>query len=232
MKRKSEPVQYAGNKRSKVYVNRKTALTASQKAEVSKIAKRVVLRQAETKSYYQSSTNATVFDTVGYARNLIYPIAQGATSETVIGEKLHIKNIRIKGQMLFNGTTEADKMTRFVIIKSEKDLTNSQASITLSDVFRATSNGSLAPTVSSPDLHKIDLFYDSGPIRVVKSYATHLPIYPIDINVNIDKTEYFDGDNSGNLKGGNYYFVFTAYDGSTANMANIAFDWTVNYKDL
>lgn len=215
-------------RKSKRIPKNSTAFTRA----VATIAKRVTQKVAETKSAYNSISSSNMFDQVVYARNLLYFMAQGTGSEQYIGEKMFIKNIHIKGQLTFTGTTERNKSYRLLVIRANQAFTTSSTAITYSDVFRSgSSNSALPASCLHTDNHKVTVLYDSGPKVAVKQYLTHIPIHPIDINLKINKSVHWTADGSGYIKNGNYYVIYMADDQSAANMASVAWDFTVNFKD-
>lgn len=211
---------------------RKTGFTKA----VAKIAKAAVKKTEETKSAYNSISSTNVFDGLVYARNLLYFMAQGTGSEQYIGEKMWLKNIHIKGHMSLTWTnavsTERNKTYRFLVIRANQAFTTTSTAVTYSDIFRSgSSNSALPSTCLHTDNHKITVLYDSGAKVVQKAYKENVPIVPIDINIVIDKPVVWTADGSGYIKNGNYYLVYMAEDQSAANIATVAWDFTVNYKD-
>lgn len=231
-KRKAQPQRMTEslvNKRARQAVGQ-AKFKKDQITAIRNIARSVALRAAETKSKL-STVSGSLFDAVVYGRNICYNLSQGTTSETYIGEKIFLKNFHFKGQIAFNGTTERDKSGRLMIIYTDTQLTTSSSfsALTTSDVFRVGTSG-LPSQVLHADLHKVRVLYDQQ-ILVKKQYSTHVPIYAFDINLHLNKVETFTGDNNGTFKNGQYFFIFMADDLSSANMASIAFDYTVNFKD-
>jgi len=200
-------------------------------ARVSQIARQSTLRLAETKSPIFTSTRSPSSDFY-YASNLIYPITQGTTSESVIGEKMFLKNISIR--VLYKSSTSLASPTslqhiRVAVVKSKKDFTNTHSSITTSDIMRT-------PLASSPIVDT----YDNHKVTVLKQYKRTLTPQTasgsqatFDINVPINSNVTFQSDNAGYLKFGNYYLILHATDGSGVNTTGLfVMSWNVNFKDM
>lgn len=197
---------------------------------VARIARSVTLKAAETKSYF-AGYNLTPLDNSWNAQNLIYPIAQGSNAENVIGEKMFLKNIRFKGwAAIANGsTTTATRIARMVVFATKKALTNSSVLITTSDLCR-TGGLNYAPAAHI-DLHKVDVLYDNA-FELTPGIANQSVTRHFDINVPINKTVFFDADNSGYLKNKNYYMAIVGYDGNGVNApVQFTYNFAVNFKD-
>lgn len=215
---------------------KKRSLSKNQVKAVKTIAKAVTQKAAETKSFYSSHTSSDVYGGYVYAKNLIYAMSQGYNSETYIGEKIFLKNLHIKGHMAFTSATASvrAKTFRFLIIRHQKLLTSGSGSITVADVFRSgTSNTAAYPSCLHTDIHKADILYDSGCKVINEAYDSNEPVYPFDLNIPVNTNRFFDADNSGVFKGGNYYFLWMAEDlsGALVPAAKIVFDFSVNFKD-
>lgn len=200
-------------------------------AQVSKIAKKVVLKAAETKSSL-TSYSMTPLDGVWAASNLNFPIGQGDTAEDVIGEKVYLKSINIRGN-IYIATPEAGITTlaRVVVFRTKQNLTTSTASITATDLVR--SPASTNPQQHHIDLHKVDLLYDSTFALTPQVSATQVIQQPFNIVLPINKTHYFDSDSSGLFKDKQYYVGYVGYNGNVlANAAGCTFTAAINFKDM
>ena len=201
--------------------------------KVTGIAKKVVHREAETKSALNNSIPGNMFNDSVYAQNLNFFISQGSNAENVIGEKFYLKNIHIKGTLsnLVNiNTGNTPLFYRLLVIRTKKPLTNSSSIITATDIFR--SSNSIA-SLAHVDLHKVDLIKDitgklTNPINLTNDQTR------FDINLKINKTHFIDTDNGGYLKDKNYYLIFTAYkvDNPVFNVGFLSLNWSINFKDM
>jgi len=200
-----------------------------------KAVKKVINREAETKSFLVGNNNSNLTDDVVYAWNLNAQLPQGDDSDDRIGNKIHIKNIYMKMHLYaYNSATlgRQDKHFRVMLIKTKTPLTNTFASITATDVFRSgtTTNGFL---VGFPDRNKITVLMDKQ-ITVPNKVSDVPTSRTLTVNHKINKSEFFESDASLYLKGGNYYFIVTA--GSGDNLANsntfIRFNYAINFKDI
>jgi len=225
-----------GKKGVRKYYKKRTTGKRLTAKKVAAIARRVTMKAAETKSYLQNSFLDPVDDLIG-CQNLIYPISQGTGAGSIIGEKLYIKNIRIKGRLYSNtATNKNSKLCRIIVFRTKKQLTNTSTnSILSSDLFQNSVGGLAAK--GHVDLHKVQLLVDKtftihmdlGDVTGTAGYRKQIPW---EINVPVNRTEYFDQDNSGYLKSSNIYLAYTASDGSaTLNPAVCEYSWAVNFKD-
>lgn len=201
------------------------------KQEVAKIAKKVVMKAAETKSSL-TNYNMTPVDGVWVANNLTFPIGQGSTGEDVIGEKIYLKSINIRGNIyLANQNSGATTISRMVVFRSKQNLTTGTTAITATDLVR--SPASTNPQQHHIDLHKVDLLYDTTFAMTPVVANGQVVQQPFSFTIPINKTHYFDSDNSGLLKDKQYYFAFVAYNGIIVSpAAGCTITVAVNFKDL
>lgn len=199
--------------------------------EVTKIAKKVVMRAAETKSSL-TNYNTTPVDGVWSASNLTFPIGQGSTAEDVVGEKIFIKSINVRGNIyLQNANNGATTITRLVVFRSKQNLTTGTAAITSTDLVRS-------PVATNPqqhhiDLHKVDLLYDTTFSLTPEIANAQVMQQPFSFTIPVNKTHYFDSDNSGLLKDKQYYMAFVGYNGIiVSSPAGCTFTVAVNFKDM
>lgn len=215
-------------------------LSQAQVKAVAKIAKKVDLATAETKSA-QTYNSQTLAANTFYAQNLNYFIAQGTGAGNIIGEKLYLKNMYMRITVdATNTSVNSAKTIRLALVRSKKALTNGLASITASDIFR--NDGSASAdygTFGMIDLHKVDLIKDetivlqasganAATVSNTPSVRRHLVW-----NIPINKVHFFDQDNSGYFKRQNYYLVMGGWDatGSINSPAIVTYQWVVNFKD-
>jgi len=134
-------------------------LTAAQASSVAKIARSVVHSTAELKSYY-TSWSSLQYDNLVSGFNPIYPISEGSTAETVIGEKMFLRNIQVSGFLYPNVASAGNTcMARLVILHSrDKLFVGSQSNIRSSTMFRANGSGFLP--VDQLDRHKFRDLHD------------------------------------------------------------------------
>lgn len=215
-------------RKNRTYNKGPKGLTKTQTKAVATIAKKATLKVAETKSYISSSTRSPVSD-LYYASNLIYPITQGTTSETVIGEKMFLKNIHIR---LFYKTAiglgAAQQTVRFMVVQAKKDFTNSHGTVSYLDLMRGVGG---TPSVDFPDHHKVTILKKYEMVLNPSTTSGHVFVKDIYVPINANKT--FQSDNSGYFKAGNYYLILHASDFSGLNTTGqFSFTWSVNYKDF
>lgn len=200
----------------------------------SKAVKAIVHKEAETKSALSNVTPGFIFDDFCYAQNLNFFIQQGQTSEQLIGEKLFLKNIHLKGWLSsVNNATASNEplMYRLLLIRSKKPLITTSGTITATDVFRSTVDLSSNAHV---DMHKVDIIRDIRGKIPMPRLANTTDSIAFDLNVKINKSHTFDSDNSGYFKDKNYYLVYTAYKVShpASNVGFLKMSYTLNYKDM
>ena len=211
-----------------------SGLNARQKKAVTAIAKKTTLKIAETKSAV-SVYQTDLFNDLVYALNLNYFLAQGSTSETIVGEKFFLKNIYLKGRFYSYNTASPGNSPlhcRLMVIRTKKALTNTFASQTISDIFRGSAVE--VATTGFPDLHKIDVIKDVH-FRVPQAtIGTSGTSTSFTHNLKINKTLFTDTDNSGYLKDKNYYIIATCYkaDNPAVNVGALRVQWALNFKDV
>lgn len=218
----------------KVYRKRKP--TQSRKG-LTALIKKVVHKDAETKSPITNNgvSGVLLFPDLVYAQNLNHFIAQGLTAETIIGEKIFIKNIRAKLLMFALNSVSAgqtDTTFRVAFIRTKQPLTSTNTNITTVDVFR--NNPQAVASQGHLDLHKVDVLYDKTFHFGQPNQANVLQTKEVEVVLNINKTHYFDTDNGGYLKDKNYYMIYTAHKGDltvATNCAALRAVWAINLKD-
>lgn len=213
---------------------RKTApasgpFTKTQTSAIARIAKKVDLKLAETKSFISTSTRSATSDS-WYASNLIYPISENTGNENVIGEKMYLQNIKVRVSYVSASARGASpQFLRVAVVKAKKDYTNSHALITSSDLVRTP--GAAQTIDDFIDEHKVIKFKDFG--RAFNPNTSSGGATYWDFTVPINRTEYFLTDNGGYFMHGNYYLMIQATDFSGINtVGTFAFTWTVNFKDM
>lgn len=203
---------------------------------VAKIAKSVVMRQAETKSPI-NALSLNLFAPNVYAINLNHFIGQGSAAYQVTGEKVFIKNMRLKMYADFQfASYNATNLLRCFVIKTKKALTNTSTVITNSDVFRndGSANPNLPARISHIDLHKVSLISQDRIIEATPSIVDTVVSRAWEFNIPINRTEYFDQDNSGDFKNGSYYLILAVQKSGDVGLAvntNFSVQWSINIKD-
>lgn len=224
---------YSGHmayKITKKTVKRRPISKALTVRKVAQIAKRVTLKQSETKSAI-SSNFLDPLDNNYQVQNLVYFITQGDDGDDMIGKKMHVNNIRINGFIQHTNNGSASKFCRIVVFRTKSPLTATKTNLTKTDLFR--SGGTTYVPTDHIDLHKVDVLLDKRITVTPTISGTVRQGNQVAMNVRIDKDEWFDADNSGYLKGKNYYVAFGCYSGEGGVTAPAAFTytWAVNFKD-
>lgn len=216
----------------KVKLQRSVPLPANQIRLIKSIATKAARSVSETKSELLSNDRLTA-DGIVYAQNLNYQIAQGVTSQNVIGEKIFLKNINIHGYAvnLAGSTNDSPITVRLCVVRTETPLTTTTPSaINATDVFRS-ATGKLARQ-GHVDLHKVDLLYDKQ--MVINTDITGVnSTQPFTIRVPINKSLWFRSDNSGYLKNGDYYLIMVAEkdNAPVGNGGYVSYQWAMNFTD-
>lgn len=197
--------------------------------------KSVLYKQAETKSFIAGASLYPI-DTDFGCQNLNTGIVQTTSSEGRVGEKIFIRNIRIRGAVTMTNiaTNSNGKSYRIMVVRTKTLLGPSATNqtMTLSNVFRVSPTGGANITQMHVDLHKVDVLYDKVG-TIIPNFDHQGKIKPIFINIKINKNEFFEADNSGFFKTKNYWLLFGAWDGSaSATPLNFSYTWAVNYKDF
>jgi len=198
----------------------------SQTSAIAKIAKKVDLSLAETKSFIGTSSRSGTSD-FWYASNLIYPIGQGTLNENIVGEKMYIEKINFR--LSWKSSSALPVGLRVAVVKAKQNFTNSHASITATDIIR--SPASITPLADHLDNHKLIIKKDIT--RVAHPNTTSGIFEEFVFSVPIKKTEYFLSDNNGYLQFGNYYLLLMGTDGTgIGSVGTWGFTWTVDFKDM
>jgi len=216
--------------RNKVSYPAKKAMTA--------IAKSVLNKETETKSMLKKSLNIQHFPDTVYALNLNAPLLQGISSEQVIGEKIHLKNIHLKLLITAINSTGASNQNlifRTLVVRTKKALTVTQSSVAFDDIFRG---GTESPTfdrasLAMVDLHRVDLLYDKTHVFSQPNQANVDVEKPVDIQIKINKNHMIDTDNGSYFKDKNYYLITTCHknDLTAVNVGLLNVAWTLNFKN-
>lgn len=202
---------------------------------VAKIAKKVVMKAAETKS---SLTNYGInpLDGIWNAVNLSFPIGQGDTAEDVIGEKIFLKSINLRISVFTqNNNAGTTSIGRVVVFRSKSQIcTSSTAVLTTSttELTRSPVNTS-APHTAHIDLHKVDLLFDQSFTLTPQVANTQTIQHTMNAVIPIGKTHYFDSDNSGLFKDKQYYLGVVGYNGIlVSSPLGFTASCAMNFKDL
>lgn len=202
------------------------------KSAVQKIAKKVILRAAETKSSL-SNFGLNNIDSQWGVANLSFPIGQGDTAEDVIGEKIFLKNIRMRCDFTTqNNNVGQTTVFRAIVFRSKNTITTGTAALVpvTTQLMRAPITGSIS--AQQVDLHKVDLLYDQTFTLTPDVANAQVMRHHWDFNLPINRTHYFDTDNSGILKDKQYYFAFVAQNGGIPSPGILEASVAVNFKDM
>lgn len=220
----------------KIYTKkaRPAGLTKTQSKAVATIAKKAVMKVAETKSYLNTANSTNLTEDTVYAWNLMSGIPQGDDDDDRIGNKIMISNIYMKFQLYaYNNVTlgRGDRHFRLMLIKSKTPLTSSYTTITASDVFRSGTTTNMN-FIGFPDRNKITVLYDKV-IKVENRITDADNCGSHTINLKVNKTEFFETNSSLYLKNGNYYLIVVGGSGtgSPSNTSFIRFNYAINFKD-
>lgn len=227
---------------------KKTTKKTKLEKQITKIAKKVALKTAETISPISNFEFTMDYNKIA-VRNLIYFISQGDKSYQIHGEKMFIKNIRLRVRLFWNGNISvgitqgnSPRIVRLVVFKTKTPLTvSTNTDVTKSELFRQESGSSstLLATTGHIDLRKVDLFYDKLVSFDARDMAQTSSVVgklkEVDINIPLNKVEYFDNDESiGYLKGGNYYLgaIYDDTIGGSIGGITLSCQFAVNVKDM
>lgn len=213
-------------------VTKKKLAQNLSKAQVARIARQVTLKTAETKSYIANIADS-VTDNVYRVVCLNYGMVEGNTAETRVGEKVFIKNVRIKGTALNTsggGASMLQRIGRITVFMAKKNLATSSPSTltTRSDVFR----GTAYIHSDHVDLHKVTLLYDNTFLFPLQNATDQYTNKLIDINVPINRTKFFDSDTQTYFKDMDIYVAYGIYtNGGITTPGQFIFNYAVNWKD-
>lgn len=201
-------------------------------ANISRIARKVLLKAAETKIYAATITS-NVTDNTTVAINLNSGIVTGATSVDRLGTKIMLMNIRIHSMFYSNtASNTATKAYRIAVIKTPTRLTATNVTVTATDIFKS---GAINTNMTAHfDLKKVKLLYDQTftTTPTYGSVATQLMLQPQSVSIPVNKSEVYESDSSQYIQSGNYYLCLAAYDGNgvlAPGGFNVAY--TLSFKD-
>jgi len=215
--------------------NGQRVLSNAQKSAVSKIAKKVLVRTAETQSYIKDQVQTLNNDSL-YVHNLCGQIVQGTSSEQRVGEKILLKSFHIRMQLTqLNSTTVSNEGSTFrvMIIATKEKFTPTSGIISSSEVFRG-STINLANR-GHIDLHRHDVLYDKiVPFEVVSQLSTNTSKSLI-IKMKVNKTKIYETDGGNYFKDKQLYLVYTQTktDPSIVGISGVtSYQFTTNFKDI
>jgi len=211
---------------------------------VKKLVKQAMTDLSETKSFIHTNT-MTLNQNVPRVESIMGLMAQGDDAADIIGEKLFIKNIRVRGQLLWVGgllpaESNTQRIVRIVVFHTKTKLTTTQTALTVSELFRQDTPGTDGNNLAAKahiDLHKVDLLYDKLIViqnRDQPTTAAVAPkIVPFSFNLKINKTKYVEDENASYHKDGMYYMAIV-YDDTQASIGGIVAQYTMatNFKDM
>lgn len=205
-------------------VRRKPTKMTTKK--VASIAKKVVLRQEETKSQIlQVGYSVAKQDTL-YTTNLLQALNQGTSGQTRIGDIVHLTGFKIK---FIGWHTNAPTVGRIMVVRCKKDTAPSEAQLFDS----ATPSTWMVNRNTNTEYVKV--LYDRR--VVLTSSASLADPNPVlrEIWVNIKSKHIFDGDNSDFGKYYNYYLCYISHTPDatqgTTDSSLYGFDCKIYWKD-
>lgn len=210
----------------------KTSHYSGGNAGITALIKKVVHKEAETKSLITWDEYALFNDYI-YATNLNYKLQQGTGDDKIIGERFFLKNIHLKGHVVNNnGTSNGNLVVRLAIIKTKTQLTNTTVAIGGTQVFRA-GTVDFAASMGMVDFNKVDLVKDISFTIPQPSISNISNTRPFDINLKVERNLAMDFA-AGYLKDKNYYMVVTVHkaDYVAANAGYLRCQYTLNFKDI
>ena len=206
---------------------KQSTITASS---FNKAVKKVINKEAETKSFISTAYTFTGSSDVVYCANLVAPMTQGTGEGQYIGEKMQIKNIHLKAVIsrLVNETV----FMRVLLIRTKQPITaTSSNGITYTDVFRG--GATSVATIGMVDLNKVSLVYDKLITVPEASITSTLGQRNWSYNLKLNKKVTWDTSNGSYLKDANYYLICVPQNPSnTPNIAFFRLQYTVNFKDI
>jgi len=121
---------------------------------------------------------------------------------------------------------------RAVIFRSKNQITNGTTTLipVTTQLMRAPAPGAVAS--QHVDLHKVDLLYDQTWVLGPTAGSNQKLRHAFQVNLQINKTHYFDSDNSGIFKDKQYYMAFVAQNGGVPSPGFLDFEVAMNFKDL
>lgn len=206
-------------------------------ALVNKAIERKLKQRIETRSGINGGGEFLFQDAIR-ANNLMYFLNQGDALANYAGRAINLKNIHIKGRVFIENDNNQPNGTcvRLLVVRAKTPWTNTSTTLSTGDLFRIGGQPHFASS-GHIDFSKVELLYDKK--WVVQPFhqsgnANGYISYDIKVPFNMKKV-YFDNDNSGYLKHGNYYFVQVVDQiNAAASIDRVAlnnFTWTVNFQD-
>lgn len=205
---------------------------------VAQIAKRVVLRAAESKDYFYHWQFSNNNNNTQYAVNLFFDIGQGTSDFTRVGDKIYVDTVNLKlnwlmNPALFNAPGLPQMQFRILVLTSN----------------HRQNNGILGspPTWSGPTIMKSGYFQngmvDTEKFTVIRDQQ--IEFNPLNDNTSsanafrnlkipFKRNIQYDADGGGFLKGKQYYLVWLPY--STEAFVSLAVQSSVvqniKFKDI
>lgn len=201
-------------------------------AQMGQIAKKVLLNQAETKSYVSEGTQ-NVIDNLAKFQNLNYGVTTGGTRLDRIGQKIYLTSIRIKGLYYSNSSSNTStKSFRVLVIKKTVSLGTGVGTPTLTDIFRSGTTNVV--TTAMVDTDKVSVFYDKtfATTPTFGAVTTQTMLRPFEFIIPFGQKEVFTDAGNSELQNGSYFLVLCSYDGNgVLSSGGFNYSWSFNFKD-
>lgn len=200
---------------------------------VRKIAKKVVLGMAETKTYFYSFSKNQINFIENYW-NLFYDLTQGIADNNRIGDRIRSQSIQLRVNFFENNSVPAATPSdiRVVVFWAKERVNNALGP-----------NTWLGTSLIKPGAGTaLNGFIDTDKFQVVKDIKYHynpnqtstVTNHYHRINIPINKQIQYDSENGGYLKFKNLYVWWVSYNQNNASGNGITAQWTMRhtYKDI
>lgn len=228
---------------TKTYTKRKRARTGSK--NLRKIVKSIVVKNAETKTAYQSGAGYQLYSNDGgKAHNVEYYISQGTGDTQRIGDEIHLKAVKMKIRWVSPSISDVNNAgvqrgspvhVRLSLIKSRvRDTTGATNWWVTTNIIGSKKASALPYYMQSWDSEKCKV------LRSVTKRATYDATLAadgyIEMYVPINQKIRYDADNSGYGRFTNHYWVIEYFQQGQGALstAPFAFDseFAIYFKDL
>lgn len=204
-------------------------LSSKQAKAVAKIAKRVDMKISETKHFIEGYSNAPSGGILGNIFGYSYgevldAIVQGTTSATRVGERIHVKNIYVKGMAKHTGLNSPTLHYYLLRTKNKTPALDD----TDSGIFKKNDIGASIPTfLGIVDPNKAQVVGSAVVKFARSSSSTSVQCVPFTFNVKMDKSvKYLSGTGVKSLEGP-YHYLWLCYvdePGNTGTATGVTVD--------
>lgn len=224
-----------GQYRRRAMIPRQYVPSKMTKAEVSKIAKKVVTKHVETKMF-ANGVNQGLTNGAFYVTNLANGLTQNISSAGHVGRRIDLQAIRLRVRFAVNAggaTAPSGALYRVLVFKTSQQLTTTTSAAVTQSLILRTPASSFDP-LAFPDTDSIDVIMDyTGVINPNTTSATEGDIDFFSQDIPFKRRLEFLDETSSYFKQDNYYVYFAMGrdDGSIVNAGTVNLGWQLQYTN-